>query len=229
MPRIIKRYVITRDLRVQDFQDCLEWLRAHGQHVNSLERYEGGIDYPHKPDQRKDVRFMSCQTALPRPNKAGNFSGDLTRIWKKAVQPEWHEDNRIGVKLDGDFTETELSYIHICMLSVLQCKSNVIENEERSISPRDTPEDISNYLNIDYAAALEKYTIPDPDYPEHLTDRRFACWNCDKLFTYEEYLVFSPYSYVKESEFYAVLSQYAHNSRRWCRECDCDHSYFKRT
>lgn len=223
--RILKLYVVTRDLRVQDFQDCLEWLRARGQHANSLNAFKGGINYSHKPDEFKNVRFNNL-SGLPPPNEAGNFSGDLTHTLMQVQQPEWHKNNKLSVLIEGKFTQTELSYLHICMLSVLQCKSNVIANEERAISPLDTPEDINNYLNIDYPAALEKYTKPNNAYYSTLLhERRFTCWHCRKQTTYDEYARTLDHRFEKKDAFYAVLVEFVHGTQRWCDECDTRHAY----
>jgi hypothetical protein len=218
MRRVFKNYVRTSDVRVQDVQDCVDRLRTLGHPARALDYDKGGIDFATCPGEQKNVRWIT-NSELPRPDDAGDFSGDRTKKWLGGGrEPEWHHANRILVQIGGDFTQAEIDDIDQAIITCLRYTANVIANERRELLPSDSARDRNISLNIDYAAALDAYTTVSDAVPEA---RLFKCWKCQQLRQCHEFQdPRSDYHYSYHSQFDRVLHAYAWGRNVACTTCE---------
>lgn len=220
MRRVFKSYVLTSDIRVQDWQNCLDWLRTLGHAARALNYRDGGIDFATSPGERKNVQCVAFCT-LPGPDEAGDFSGDRTNVWARARQPEWHLDNKLQEQIGGDFTREEINDIDQAIITCLRCKVNVIANERRELLASDSAQDRNNSLNTDYAAAVDVYTTVSDAFPDTLEARLFTCWKCHQqrpCRAFHDPRVHYDYRY--HSWFDRVLQAYAMRHHVSCTTCD---------
>lgn len=179
MDRAYLHFARGRTICFKDFATLKGLLKARGYDVAALNRHGGGIAFlANGKDVGKDIRFRNYHQRHELPRAVdGEFSGDLSKIWIKAIQPIWDDDNRFYVDTRGDFTPQELLNIRADIVTALGAVENVIATENRGILPSDSVEVIRLFLGFDRDEAIKKWTIPHPEWSEE-SERLFKCWKC---------------------------------------------------
>jgi hypothetical protein len=138
--------------------------------------------------------------------------------------PEWSEANTLFVKCWGRnrespiFTIEEIDAIRIDIVKALGVAENIVATEGRMIKPGvDSDDIIRRYLHLDRGAAIKRWTIPSPGWPDVEEERLFQCWKCGEDHSIDGF---------EESEFDVtrfdrLLGRYAlRGSLQWCMDCD---------
>jgi len=116
----------------------------------------------------------------------GEFAGSPDTVVFDLEDCEMIEERRITAtcRNPSPFTAEQLDELLGAITSAFDARPSVIVNRAslKTGPPHpqttDTPQDVDDYWGFDVAAAMNKYTIPNPDDDE---ERLFECWRCAKF------------------------------------------------
>jgi hypothetical protein len=181
----------------------------------------GGSAPPFPP--RKDLRFSPVHDLGTSDGTLNRDTLQFTRPLSTVIRTYDDEADAFSISHDlyvraiGDFSQAE----HLCIARAIERCCEVmpdgirnrgeITSTECAITAADTELDVNVYLNVDFAAALARWTVASPDGDPAITERRFECWSCKRRLPY--------YHFDHSDGFYFLVSHFETEGQQCCRAC----------
>lgn len=230
-------YMLGRNITLRDFKALVVELRVRGFQATLLHRNGGGIDLSNG-QTGLDLRpcpNMTKAALMPLDSNNDYVVKDHSKVairYKPGLRP-YDERNCLKISLTQNlraFTVEELDSIS----KGLKCRWGVtpVTIHNRSINTPDPPlitkddppDEVARFLGFELDAALERWTRPDPHFPDIQEERLFPCWACNKWVNRYK---FTWGSYLGPKDFIELLGYFNEGEVPCCDDCMIRKTYSK--